>query len=397
MPNLPLAEANNTNSSKSPKQARSKEPESADETELIGADAKLFRSVAAILNYMSIDRPDVQYAVKETARLVAKPRVCDWRPLRKIARYLIHRPRVAMIFNWQRRQSQIDGYTDSDWAGCSTTCKSTPGGVLMIGRHLLKTYSRQQKTIALSSAEAELYGMTACSSELLGMQACAADLGMKLNVSIYADASAALGIVQRLCIGRVRHVKTQSLWLQEAHAQRRIAFEKVDGSRNPADLLTKHMTELLLDRHMAYINCVPEDGRASTAPTLGSPGLNTLTLYGYTLTPADKSTTTTKTTTPGTTTTKTTTPGTTPGEAKGGQAGRVGEQIYNRVSRKNNGPGTPHTPSKLHSTKKKKKTGADSATAILNVSSFSRVPLFHGQRCTGERAGEGARKTIASR
>ena len=66
----------------------------------------------------------------------------------------------------------------------------------MIGRHLLKTFSRQQKTIALSSAEAELYGMTATSSELLGMQACAADLGMKVAVSIYADASAALGIVQ---------------------------------------------------------------------------------------------------------------------------------------------------------------------------------------------------------
>ena len=263
MPNLPLAEANDTSKLLPPrKQARAKEVDSVDEAELVGPDAKLFRSVAAILNYMSIDRPDVQYAVKETARLMARPRVCDWRPLRKIARYLIHRPRVALIFNWQRRQSQIDGYTDSDWAGCTTTCKSTSGGVLMIGRHLLKTYSRQQKTIALSSAEAELYGMTACSSELLGMQACAADLGIKVNVSVYADASAALGIVQRRGIGRVRHVKTQSLWLQEAHAQRRIAFEKVDGSRNPADLLTKHMTELMLDRHMAYINCVPEE-RAS--------------------------------------------------------------------------------------------------------------------------------------
>ena len=62
----------------------------------------------------------------------------------------------------------------------------------MIGRHLLKTFSRQQNTIALSSAEAELYGMTACSCELLGMQACANDLVIKVNVAIGADASAAL-------------------------------------------------------------------------------------------------------------------------------------------------------------------------------------------------------------
>ena len=71
----------------------------------------------------------------------------------------------------------------------------------MIGRHLLKTYSRQQKTIAPSSAEAELCGMTACSRELLGMQACANDLGIKANVAIYAAVSAALGIVQRRGIG----------------------------------------------------------------------------------------------------------------------------------------------------------------------------------------------------
>ena len=93
-------------------------------------------------------------------------------------------------------------------------------------------FPRQQKTIAFSSAEAELCAMTACSSELLGMQACAQDLGISMSVAIYSDASAALGIVQRRGIGRVRHIRTQSLWLQEAHAQRRIAFEKVDGSRN---------------------------------------------------------------------------------------------------------------------------------------------------------------------
>ena len=78
----------------------------------------------------------------------------------------------------------------------------------MKGRHLLNTYSKQQKTIALASAEFKLYGMTACSCELLGMQACADDFGIKFNVAIYADASAALGIVQRGGIGRVRHVKT---------------------------------------------------------------------------------------------------------------------------------------------------------------------------------------------
>ena len=116
--------------------------------------------------------------------MMSRPRVCDCRPLTTIASYLVRRPRLTLLYNWQRRQSQIDGYTDSDWAGCASTRKST-------GRD----YSRQQKTIALSAAEAELYGMTACSWELLGMQACADDLGINVNVAVYAVTSAALDIV----------------------------------------------------------------------------------------------------------------------------------------------------------------------------------------------------------
>ena len=66
--------------------------------------------------------------------------------------------------------------------------------------------------------------MVACSAEFLGIQ---------------SDASAALGIMQRRRIGKVRHIWTQSLWFQEAHATKRLGFEKIDGSRNPSDLMTK--------------------------------------------------------------------------------------------------------------------------------------------------------------
>ena len=72
--------------------------------------------------------------------------------------------------------------------------------------------------------------MVACSAELLGIQAFAADMGIQLEGTIYADASAALGIVQLRGIGKVRHIRTQSLWLQEAHATKRLAFEKIDRS-----------------------------------------------------------------------------------------------------------------------------------------------------------------------
>ena len=114
----------------------------------------------------------------------------------------------------------------------------------MLGYQTVKSWSRQQRTIALSSAEAETYGMVACSSELLGIQVCARDLGIVVGAAVYADSRAALGFIKRRGIGKLRHIRTQSVWIQEAHATKRLHFEKIDGSRNRSDLLTEHLSEI---------------------------------------------------------------------------------------------------------------------------------------------------------
>ena len=67
----------------------------------------------------------------------------------------------------------------------------------MIGQHLIKSWSKQQKVIALSSAEADTYAEVGASCEAFGVQACASDLGMDLAGEIFADALAALGIIAR--------------------------------------------------------------------------------------------------------------------------------------------------------------------------------------------------------
>ena len=67
-----------------------------------------------------------------------------------------------------------------------------------MGEHTNKTYSKQQKLVALSSAEAELYAMVAASAESMAIQAYAADLGISLKSELYTDSSAALGIAKEL-------------------------------------------------------------------------------------------------------------------------------------------------------------------------------------------------------
>ena len=95
--------------------------------------------------------------------------------------------------------------------------------------------------IALSSAEAELYAVAAASAEALAISAYARDLGLNLTFEMYCDSTAALGILNRAGIGKVRHLRTQGLWVQEVRVSGRIAYRKVLGEKNLADLLTKHL------------------------------------------------------------------------------------------------------------------------------------------------------------
>lgn len=241
-----------------------------DDEELDPASAKIYRAVAARLNYISPDRPDIGFAVKEVARRMSKPRTSDMKKLRKIGRYLIGRPRLVLKFIWQEIPDRVVAFTDSDWAGCGRSAKSTSGGAICLGEHVLKTFCKQQKVIALSSAEAELYAMVAASAEAIAMAAYGRDLGLDLDIDMYCDSAAALGITNRAGIGKVRHLRTQGLWVQEARVSGRIAYKKVLGEKNPADLLTKHLSADVTSRHIETLNMTWVGGRAESAPTLDS-------------------------------------------------------------------------------------------------------------------------------
>ena len=134
--------------------------------------------------------------------------------------------------------------------------------------HFIKSWSRQQNLVSLSSAEAELYGLVKASSEALGCKSMAHDYGHDRNIKSYADASAALGIVHRKGLGKVRHIDTNTLWVQQAACTEIIQYMKVLGTVNPADALTKHLTEVLREQHMKKINITFDSGRAEAAPEL---------------------------------------------------------------------------------------------------------------------------------
>ena len=91
-------------------------------------------------------------------------------------------------------------------------------------------------------------------------------MGIDAGGEVYSDSSAALEIAQRQGIGKLRHIRTQALWVQEARIEGRLKHHKVLGSRNPADALTKYMASTLLHQHLKTVGLESRGGRAESAP-----------------------------------------------------------------------------------------------------------------------------------
>ena len=125
-----------------------------------------------------------------------------------------------------------------------------------------------RRLVALSSAEAELYGLVRAAAELLGCRSLARDFGNWLGARLYADASAALGMIHRQGLGTLRHIDTNALWLQQAARQKIIQFLKVHGVHNPADMLTKHLAEEPRVRHSAAVKLQFLSGRPAISSAL---------------------------------------------------------------------------------------------------------------------------------
>ena len=141
------------------------------------------------------------------------------------------------------------------------TGKSTSGGAL-IGSHFLKGWARTQNHGTTSSAEAELVALVKCSAELLGARSRMRDLGVEKGGVVYGDSSAAPAISNRKGAGKLGHINTSCLWIQEMQGTNQLELHKVFGTENPADMMTKHLPRLSLDKCMRQLNQHHSQGRA---------------------------------------------------------------------------------------------------------------------------------------
>ena len=145
---------------------------------------------------------------------MASPKRRHWQYLMRPGRFLVGRPRLVRRWKAQKLASRkIRTQTDSDWAGCPATRRSTSCAVLRVGRHTIGLSSTTQVPIALSSGEAEFYALAKGASRL-----------------------------------------------------RRFSILKIDGRTNPSDLGTKIRCEATSGRHTEALSLPYQAGRSSPTP-----------------------------------------------------------------------------------------------------------------------------------
>ena len=144
----------------------------------------------------------------------------------------------------------------------------------MRGGHHLKSWSVTQKSVTLSSAEAELTACIKASVETIGMLQLILSFGVKLQGEVYGDSSAALAVVGRKGIGKLRHIRVGHLWVQQVAEDEVLAYRKIQGTDNPADVNTKNVNQKAIDKALTQVEMKIMGGRAEAGLTVSWLGVS---------------------------------------------------------------------------------------------------------------------------
>ena len=218
--------------------------------------------MTARANFLTLARPVIQFSVKEICSAMFSPTVRYLKNLKWLARYLLEVPRLVSHLEFQEVPHELKGFSDSDWAGCKRTARSTRGGAILAGKHCLKTWSSTQKNITLSSGETELVAAVKMSAELIGMMQLLEDWGVTREARVYVDSSGAIGTMQRRGNGKLRHVRVGTLWIQERVEAGELNVTKVLGTENPGDAMTKYLPGKKIQELMGKIRQEGRSGRS---------------------------------------------------------------------------------------------------------------------------------------
>ena len=138
-----------------------------------------------------------------------------------------------------------------------------------MGGHVIKSWASKQTAIALSNGEADFYAIVEGTSSSMGIQSVLRDLGVHLKLRVFTGATTGKSLCSRKGLGKVRHIATSELWVQEKVQDGAIEVTKLKGSFNTADMLTKHLAQADLRKCVEILGHEYAEGRSAVAPEMG--------------------------------------------------------------------------------------------------------------------------------
>ncbi|KAF5449399.1 hypothetical protein F2P56_029849 [Juglans regia] len=128
-------------------------------------DPTLYHSIVGGLQYLSLTRPDISFAVNKICQFMHSPKASHWNAVKRVC--------PSSTFTLQ-------AYSDSDWGDCLDDRRSTRGFCIYLGSHLISWSSKKQKAVAHSSAEAEYKSLASSAAETIWLQTVLRELGIPL-------------------------------------------------------------------------------------------------------------------------------------------------------------------------------------------------------------------------
>jgi hypothetical protein len=235
-----------------------------------------YREAIGCLIYLATTtRPDIAQAVGFVSRYVSNPHPIHWTAVKRILRYLKGTSDYALVLGGQKRidlptsekQSQISdslitGYSDSDWAGDLTTRRSTGGYCFLLGDSCVIWSSKKQRTVALSTTEAEYMAACSATKEAIWLRSLLKDLGFpqKEPTTIFEDNKGCIDIAHSTKHhDRVKHIDIQYHFIREKIESKEIKLVACPTNKMTADVFTKPLPRSLFETHRNSLNVSQND------------------------------------------------------------------------------------------------------------------------------------------
>ncbi|XP_016566623.2 uncharacterized mitochondrial protein AtMg00810-like [Capsicum annuum] len=204
-------------------------------------DPTIFRQLVGSLNYLTITRPNISFAVQQVSQFMQAPRHLHLVAVRRIIRYFRGTSNRGLFFP-SGSNIYLNAFSDSDWTGCSDTRRSVTGWCRFLGESLISWKSKKQDPVSKSSTEAEYRAMSTACSEIVWLRGLLAEIGFPQpnSTPLHADNTSVIQIATNSVYHeRTKHIEVDCHYIREAVDKGVITLPHMSSDLQIADVFTK--------------------------------------------------------------------------------------------------------------------------------------------------------------